>query len=215
MKQVTNRCTQHLEKLQRGEVELLNGVDMELIEIKLKLTPLVQEITKVIQTGAKSSRLAPTAFFIMKFLDLNALDQLFRALSWAAQAMIEYEKVETEKKLLIHQSTLHECLLAPMNLISILICGEYLKRHDIKYFLTPNELSPLIAIYKLRLNMMRQLVQPVVMHFFEEKAELYLTIADKYDKEFSRLLEGVLCVLAANSFFNTNSGFDGASLRQV
>lgn len=46
--QLATKCTAHLEKLKRGEIELLHGVDTEMIEIKLRLTPLMSEITKVL-----------------------------------------------------------------------------------------------------------------------------------------------------------------------
>ena len=102
-----------------------------------------------------------------------------------------------------------------MNLLSLLISGEFLKRGEIKFYLQPNELSPVIAIYKLRLFMMQKLFQPMVTHFLTDKAQLYLTIADLYDKDFSLLLEGVVCILAANAFFGPGSAFDPESLRSL
>ncbi len=65
---------------------------------------------------------------------------------------------KSEKKLLLHFKVLHECLIAPMNLIGLLISGEFLKKGEIKYYLQPNELSSKIAVNTLKLNMMRQLV---------------------------------------------------------
>lgn len=63
--------------------------------------------------------------------------------------------------------------------------------------------------------MMQQLVQPMLLHFMEENAQLYLTIADKYDKDFAKLLEGVICILSANAFFSNNSAFDSENLRTL
>lgn len=185
-----------------------------MIEIKLRLTPLMSEITKVLQTGNKSSRLGPTALFLSRFLELGVLNKIFTLLEWAAQVLLQYETTQ-KNKLLIHKQILHECMIAPMNFFSWLISGEFLKRDQIKYYLQPNELSPLVAIYKLRLTMMRTIVQPMLLHFLEEKAELYLAIADNYDKVFSLSLEGVICHLCANTFFSANSAFDPNGLRSL
>ena len=55
----------------------------------------------------------------------------------------------------------------------------------------------------------------MILHFMEGNASVYLTIADKYDKDFAKLIEGVICILSANAFFSTNSAFDPDNLRQV
>ena len=55
----------------------------------------------------------------------------------------------------------------------------------------------------------------MLLHFMEENAQLYLTIADKYDKDFAKLLEGVICILSANAFFSNNSAFDSENLRTL
>ena len=89
-----------------------------------------------------------------------------------------------------------------MNVVSVLIAGEFLKRNELKYYLQPNEMSINVAFLKLKLSMMKNLVQPLVEFLIEQKASQFLLIADKYDHDFSKLLEGVYCVLCANSFFS-------------
>ena len=96
-----------------------------------------------------------------------------------------------------------------MSILSYLISGEFLKRDQLKYYLSPNELTVGIAVAKLKLALMRQLFQPMVDFFLKrESHDQFLLIADKYNKDFSLLLEGILGVLAANAFFGTGSAFD-------
>ena len=156
LQRLASRCNDHLQKVRLGTVSLVHGVDLELVEIKIRLCPLMLEIGKILQTNNKASRSAPTAFFLTKLLESGLLDQVFVLLDWAAQVLVAYDKQQANK-LLLHQQVLHECLLAPMNLLSLLISGEFLKRGEIKFYLQPNELSPVIAIYKLRLFMMQKL----------------------------------------------------------
>ena len=102
-----------------------------------------------------------------------------------------------------------------MNLLSVLVCGEFLKRGELHHYLQPKEMSANVAILRLRLFMMSNLVHPMVEFFLGNKAHQFLLIADKYDHDFSKLLEGVYCVLCANAFFGPGSAFDPESLKQI
>ena len=52
-------------------------------------------------------------------------------------------------------------------------------------------------------------------HVVHIKSDQILLIADMYDKDFSLLVEGILCVLSANAFFGTGSAFDPEGLKAV
>ena len=116
--------------------------------------------------STKASRSAPTAYFLSTLLEGGLLEHLFMILDWAAQVLLAFDQSPASaSKLLLHQQVLHECLLAPMGLAAGLISGEFLKRGELKFYLQPNELSANVAILKLRLNMMKQLYQPMVEFF--------------------------------------------------
>ena len=55
----------------------------------------------------------------------------------------------------------------------------------------------------------------MVVFFIEKEATQFLLIADKYDKDFSVLLEGIYCILSANAFFGTGSAFDPEMLKII
>ena len=148
-------------------------------------------------------------------LESGILEHIFSILDWAVQVLLAYDNDPTTKKLLLHQQVLHECILAPMNLISVLISGEFLKRGELRCYLQPNEMSANVAILKLKLAMMKNLYQPMIEFFIERKAAQFLLIADKYDHDFSKLMEGVYCVLCANAFFGHGSTFDPENLKQI
>lgn len=157
VKSMAEKCSIHLETVLQGTNVLTDGVDLDLLELKLRAVPLMQEICQIFTNNKKASRSAPTAFFLLKLLDLGILEDIFTILDWAAQVLLAFDS-KSEKKLLLHYQVLHECLIAPMNLIALLISGEFLKKGEIKFYLQPNELSSKLAVYKLRLAMMSQLV---------------------------------------------------------
>ena len=143
----------------------------------------MQEIGQLLVPSSKVSKSATTAIFLSSLLEQGFMEQLFFFIDWACQVLLAYDKKELgEDKLILHQQLLHECLLAPMNLVSVLISGEFLKRGELKYYLQPNEMSAEVAMLKLKLAMMRNLYQPMVEYFIRDKADQLLTIADKYDK---------------------------------
>lgn len=143
---------------------------MELIKIKLQMVPLMQEVCQLLNSNNKTSKSAPAAFFISALLDADMLNQIFSILDWATQVLLTYDKEDGSKKLLLHQQVLRDCILAPMNLISVLIAGEFLKHGELRYYLQPNEMTASVAILKLRLFMMTKLVHPMVEFFIEKKA---------------------------------------------
>ena len=103
-----------------------------------------------------------------------------------------------------------------MNILSFLISGEFLKRDQLKFYLSSNELNFAISLAKLKLTMMRELVQPMIDFFFgAEQSELFLTVADKYHKDFSTLLDGIFGVLSSNTFFTVGSAFDPEYVKPV
>lgn len=55
----------------------------------------------------------------------------------------------------------------------------------------------------------------MVEFFIRDKSSQFLQIADKYDKEFSLLYEGIYCILCANSFFGSQSAFDAENLKLI
>ena len=122
------------------------------------MVPVMQELATAFQPNKQASRSAQIAFFLSYFLEKGMLAHVFVFVDWAAQVMIALDNgAFGDQKLLLHQQMLHEAILAPMSLVSTLISGEFLKRGEIKQYLQPNEMSPTVAILKLRLSMMTHL----------------------------------------------------------
>ena len=86
------------------------------------------------------------------------MEHIFFFIDWACKVLLTFDENKFGKdKLTLHQQLLHECLIAPMNLVSVMISGEFLKRGELKYYLQPNELSAEVAILKFKLFMMSNL----------------------------------------------------------
>ena len=58
--------------------------------------------------------------FLKKLLYLGLLDHIFTIVDWASQILLIFDQ-SPEKKLLLHFKILHECLIAPTNLIGLFI----------------------------------------------------------------------------------------------
>ena len=77
----------------------------------------------------------------------------------------------------MHKNLIHECLIAPMNLLSALISGEFLKRNQLRYFLNSDEMSPEISIAKIKLMIMKKLIYPMIDYFVNEKCDMVFKVA--------------------------------------
>ena len=83
--------------------DVVEGVDLEVIYIKLHMQPLLTDLGQLLVSNNKISRSAQMALFVRNLLELGLVEHVFTIIDWACKVMLAYDDPQSPcSKLLLH-----------------------------------------------------------------------------------------------------------------
>jgi len=83
--------------------DVFEGIDLELIRIKLHMQPIMQDLGQLLLSNNKISRSACMAFFLSNLFEIGLVEHVFIIIDWACKVMLTYDDPASPcSKFLLH-----------------------------------------------------------------------------------------------------------------
>ena len=132
-----------------------------------------------------------STFTLNKLLDLRIIDPILQIIEWGVRTYSSIQENQKEK-LLLFGKLMETSIMTPTSFLFHLLSMTHAKKSDnLRHWLSPDELNADIAIAKLKLRNINDLVYPIARFFFQPDESgffPYLSFTDGFLPEVSKIL---------------------------